>query len=127
MTRLLPAMTPRRVAAALVLALQMGGPAAQRPAAPIDASVDTDEHQGTPVPHRYLHGVIPDDAKFQIALPDAWNGKLAVYSRGFSGTELTTGSFKPAALEMGYAFAASDEGFVVLENVVDDGIDESHD
>ena len=81
------------------------------PATPIAATIDTDEHLTTLVPHRYVHGVIPDDARFQLALPDAWNGKLAVFSRGFSGTELTTGAFKTAALERGYAFAASDEGW----------------
>jgi len=80
-------------------------------AAAIPATIDTDEHVATPVPHRYLHGVIPDDAKFQVALPDNWNGKLAIFSRGFSGTELTTGSFKTTALQKGYAFAASDEGW----------------
>ena len=73
----------------------------------IAATIDMDEHQTMPVPHRYIHGVIPDDAKFQLALPDNWNGKLVIFSRGFSGTELTTGSFKTTALEKGYAFAAS--------------------
>jgi hypothetical protein len=34
-----------------------------------------------------------------------------IFSRGFSGTELTTGAFKTTALEKGYAFAASDEGW----------------
>lgn len=79
--------------------------------AAIKATIDVDEHLPTPVPHRYIHGVIPDDAKFQLALPDNWNGKLAVFSRGFSGTELTPGAFKTVALEKGYAFAASDEGW----------------
>ena len=79
--------------------------------AAITARIDTDEHQTMPVPHRYIHGVIPDDAKFQIALPDNWNGKLVIFSRGFSGTELSTGSFKTVALEKGYAFAGSDEGW----------------
>lgn len=80
-------------------------------AAPAGVTIDADERVAMPVPHRYLHGVIPDDAKYQLALPDNWNGKLAVYSRGFSGTELTTGAFKTTALEKGYAFAASDEGW----------------
>ena len=80
-------------------------------AAEIRATVDVDEHVAAPVPHRYLHGVIPDDAKFQLALPDKWNGELAIFSRGFSGTELSTGAFKTAALQKGYAFAASDEGW----------------
>jgi pimeloyl-ACP methyl ester carboxylesterase len=80
-------------------------------AATITAKIDTDERQMSPVPHRYIHGVIPDDAKFQLALPDNWNGKLVIFSRGFSGTELTAGSFKTTALEKGYAFAASDEGW----------------
>jgi hypothetical protein len=80
-------------------------------AAPIPATIDADAHLETPAPHRYIHGVIPDHTKFQLALPDHWNGELAVFSRGFSGTELTTGSFKPTALAKGYAFAASDEGW----------------
>lgn len=79
--------------------------------AAIRATVDTDEHLAAPVPHRYIHGVIPDDAKFQLALPDNWNGKVVVFSRGFSGTELTPGAYKTSALEKGYAFAASDEGW----------------
>jgi len=79
--------------------------------AEIRATIDTDERVPTPVPHRYIHGVIPDDAKFQLALPDNWNGELAIFSRGFSGTELTTGAFKTTALQKGYAFAASDEGW----------------
>jgi len=100
-----------RAAPLLALALCSGGLAPQPPDPVIVATVDTDERQMTPVSHRYIHGVIPDDAKFQLALPDAWNGKMVIFSRGFSGTELTTGSFKPAALEKGYAFAASDEGW----------------
>jgi pimeloyl-ACP methyl ester carboxylesterase len=87
-------------------------PASARSAATtITAAIDTDERQDAPVPHRYIHGVIPDDAKFQLALPEHWNGELAIFSRGFSGTELTTGAFKTTALEKGYAFAASDEGW----------------
>lgn len=92
----------------LLLLLTLAATAA---AAPVKATIDIDERVATPVPHRYIHGVIPDDAKFQLALPDNWNGKLAVYSRGFSGTELSTGAFKTTALEKGYAFAASDEGW----------------
>jgi hypothetical protein len=80
-------------------------------AATIRATTDMDVQLAMPVPHRYIHGVIPDDAKFQLALPDKWNGKLVIFSRGFSGTELTTGAFKTTALEKGYAFAASDEGW----------------
>jgi hypothetical protein len=96
--------------AVTLLVASMAVPA--RSAAPrIAATIDTDERLDAPVPHRYLHGVIPDDAKFQLALPEHWNGKLAIFSRGFSGTELTTGSFKTTALEKGYAFAASDEGW----------------
>jgi pimeloyl-ACP methyl ester carboxylesterase len=88
------------------------GPVGEARASPtVKATLDTDERVAMPVPHRYLHGVIPDDAKFQIALPDDWNGKLVVFSRGFSGTELTTGAFKTTALEKRYAFAASDEGW----------------
>ena len=108
----------RTVRLLLCLTLLGGGRATADPpvthtelVTPIAATVDTDEHLTTPVPHRYLHGMIPDDAKFQLALPDAWNGKLVIFSRGFSGTELTTGAFKTAALERGYAFAASDEGW----------------
>jgi len=94
----------------VLLVLALSAPA--RSAVPtIAARIDTDERQASPVPHRYIHGVIPDDAKFQLALPERWNGKLAIFSRGFSGTELTPGAFKTTALEKGYAFAASDEGW----------------
>jgi hypothetical protein len=59
------------------------GPPARSVATTIAATIDTDERQTTPVPHRYIHGVIPDDAKFQLALPENWNGKLAIFSRAF--------------------------------------------
>ncbi|MSO21360.1 MAG: hypothetical protein EXQ56_13060, partial [Acidobacteria bacterium] len=77
----------------------------------IQTVVDTDEMRTAPVPHRYLHGVILDDAKFQMLLPAAWNGKVVIFTRGFSGTELTTGGFQKAALAKGYAFASSNEGW----------------
>ncbi len=80
-------------------------------AAPIATTIDIDERQTEPVAHRYIRGVIPDDARFQLALPETWNGSLVVFSRGFSGTELTTGAWKTTALDKGYAFAASDEGW----------------
>jgi pimeloyl-ACP methyl ester carboxylesterase len=100
-----PMMRPARILI-LLLILAVNGNASS-----IKATIDTDERQMAPVPHRYIHGIIPDDAKFQIALPDNWNGKLVIFSRGFSGTELTAGSFKTTALQKGYAFAASDEGW----------------
>jgi pimeloyl-ACP methyl ester carboxylesterase len=95
--------------------------------AAIRATVDTDQHLTAPVAHRYIHGVIPDDAKFQLALPDDWNGKLVIFSRGFSGTELTTGAYKTVALEKGYAFAASDEGWnrLTIAKEPEDTYDES--
>src|SRR4030095_3418853 len=79
--------------------------------ATILAVIDTDEVRTTPVQHRYIHGVILDDANFQILLPVLWNGKVVIHTRGFSGTEFSTGAFLPAALAKGYAFAASDEGW----------------
>jgi hypothetical protein len=81
------------------------------PPPPAPATIDADERRAEPVAHRYVHGVIPDDARFELALPESWNGSLVVFSRGFSGTELTTGAWKTTALEKGYAFAASDEGW----------------
>jgi hypothetical protein len=83
----------------LVLLLWTAHAQAAGASSTIVATIDTDERQTTPVPHRYVHGVIPDDAKFQLALPENWNGKLAFFSRGFSGTELSTGAFKTTALE----------------------------
>ena len=77
----------------------------------VTAVIDTDEMRTVPVVHRYIHGTIPDDAKFQILLPQSWNGKVVIHTRGFSGTEFSTGAFLPAALAKGYAFAASDEGW----------------
>jgi len=87
---------------------------AARRAAPAQDPAGDDRRRRTPpepVAHRYVHGVIPDDARFQLALPEAWNGSLVILSRGFSGTEPTTGAWKTTALAKGYAFAASDEGW----------------
>jgi predicted esterase len=49
--------------------------------------------------------------KFQVLLPVAWNGKIAIFTRGFSGTELSTGAFQTSAIGKGYAFASCDEGW----------------
>ena len=107
----------RHVAAVFMLCLGLGALNAH---AAIQAVIDTDVQRaaipGTPplpMPHRYIHGTILDDAKFQMLLPpaSAWNGKIAIFTRGFSGTEFSTGAFLPAALAKGYAFAASDEGW----------------
>src|SRR5256885_13611650 len=90
--------------------------------------IDADENRTTPVAHRYLHGVILDDGKFQILLPAAWNGKVVIHTRGFSGTEFSTGAFETAALSKGYAFAASDEGWnrVTIKNEPEDKIGRAH-
>ncbi len=71
------------------------------------AKVDIDEHRTTPVGHRYIHGEL-GDAKFQMALPDNWNGKLLIGARGFSGDENSSGAFKTVGLQKGYAYALSD-------------------
>jgi hypothetical protein len=99
-----------RFAALFALSLAFGAFSAKAECA-IQAVIDIDEMRTTPVPHRYIHGVILDDAKFQILLPEAWNGKVAIFTRGFSGTELSTGAFQTTALAKGYAFASSNEGW----------------
>ncbi len=73
-------------------------------------NIDVDEHRASPVPHRYIHGKL-GDAEFQIALPVAWNGKLLIGARGFSGDENASGAFKTVGLQKGYAFALSDQGW----------------
>ena len=83
----------------------------------------TDEVRTTPVPHRYIHGLMRSDVKFQILLPVAWNGKIAIFARGFSGTELSAGAFLTAAVAKGYAFASCDEGWsrsTIANNPQDD-------
>ena len=65
---------------------------------PVEVTFDTDEVRTTPVPHRYIHGLIRSHVKFQVLLPVAWNGKVAIFTRGFSGTELSTGAFQSAAI-----------------------------
>jgi hypothetical protein len=73
-------------------------------------TIDVDEQVTSPVPHRYIHGLF-GDAKFQLALPDDWNGKLLIGSRGFSGDEFSSGAFKTVGLEKGFAYTLSDEGW----------------
>jgi pimeloyl-ACP methyl ester carboxylesterase len=89
-------------------------------------NIDTNTHLTSPVPHQFIHGVL-GDAKFQIAMPDSWNGNVTIFSRGFSGTEFNTGQFKPTALQLGYAFASSDEGWnrVQIVNSPEDSYFES--
>lgn len=112
---------------AVLLLLLVGGAFSINAYSGIQAVIDADENRTTPVPHRYLHGVILDDAKFQILLPAVWNGKVVIHTRGFSGTEFSTGAFLPAALAKGYAFAASDEGWnrVQIRNEPEDSYYES--
>jgi hypothetical protein len=74
------------------------------------AMIDADERRTAPVPHRYVHGSL-GDAKFQIVLPEAWNGKFLMGTRGFSGNEFSAGAFVTTGLAKGYAYALSDEGW----------------
>jgi len=92
-------------------------------AASVPATWDIDQVRTTPVPHRYIHGLIRSDVKFQVLLPVSWNGRIAIFTRGFSGTELSTGAFQAAALTKGYAFASCDEGWfrgTIADNPQDD-------
>jgi tannase/feruloyl esterase len=85
------------------------------------AKVDVDEHRTTPVDHRYIHGML-GDAKYQMALPDKWNGKVLIGARGFSGDENSSGAFKTVGLQKGYAYALSDQGwyrFDIIEHPED--------
>lgn len=47
----------------------------------------------------------------KCSCPPRGTGKVVIFTRGFSGTELTTGEFQKAALAKGYAFASSNEGW----------------
>jgi len=38
---------------------------------PVEATWDTDEVRTTPVPHRYIHGLIRSHVKFQVLLPES--------------------------------------------------------
>jgi len=90
---------------------------------PVEATWDADQVRQTPVPHRYIHGLIRSHVKFQVLLPVSWNGKIAVFTRGFSGTEMSAGAFQTAALAKGYAFASCDEGWsraTIADNPQDD-------
>jgi Tannase and feruloyl esterase len=90
-------------------------------AARAQANIDIDEHRTTPVPHRYIHGIL-GDAKFQMALPDNWNGEFLQGARGFSGDENSSGAFKTVGLQKGYAYALSDQGwnrFTIIDNPED--------
>ena len=110
-----------RLLALLSLALSAFGVNAQT--TPVEATRDTDQVRTTPVPHRYIHGLIRSHVKFQVLLPVAWNGEIAIFTRGFSGTELSTGAFQTAALAKGYAFASCDEGWfrpTIADNPQDD-------
>jgi len=113
----------RRSALGLFALLSLALTALRVDATPVEATWDIDQARTTPVPHRYIHGLIRSHVKFQVLLPDAWNGKVAIFTRGFSGTELSTGAFQAAALTKGYAFASCDEGWfrpTIADNPQDD-------
>src|SRR4051794_9006951 len=99
-----------RITALRLLAAGVAAAAAFATSARAQANIDIDEHRTTPVGHRYIHGIL-GDAKFQIALPDNWNGKLLIGARGFSGDENASGAFKTVGLQKGYAYALSDQGW----------------
>ena len=62
------------------------------------AIIDADELRTTPVPHRYIHGVILDDAEFQILSTVAWNRRVIAHSYArFFRNQLSTGSPPPGA------------------------------
>jgi len=89
----------------------------------VETSWDTDQVRTTPIAHRYIHGVMRSHVKFQVLLPVAWNGKIAIFTRGFSGTELSAGAFQTAAVTKGYTFASCDEGWsrpTIADNPQDD-------
>jgi pimeloyl-ACP methyl ester carboxylesterase len=89
----------------------------------VETAWDIDEARTAPFPHRYIHGLMRSHVKFQILLPVAWNGKIAIFTRGFSGTELSAGAFQTAAIAKGYAFASCDEGWsrpTIANNPQDD-------
>jgi hypothetical protein len=93
---------------------------------PVQATWDTDEVLTTPVPHRHLHGLIYSHIKFQARLPVLWNGKVMIFTRGFSGNENASAAFQNAALTKGYAFASCDEGWLrtsIKDNPQDDYYD----
>jgi len=106
-----------------LLSLSLGAFRAGAQTKPVPATWDIDEVRATPAPHRYIHGLIRSDVKFQVLLPEAWNGKVMIFTRGFSGTELSTGAFQAAAVTKGYAFASCDEGWFrgsIKDNYQDD-------
>src|SRR5262249_16911318 len=106
-----------------VLWLLLGAFRVNAQATPVEVTWDKDEVRSTPVPHRYIHGLIRSHVKFQALLPVAWNGEVAIFTRGFSGTELSTGAFQAAAITKGYAFASCDEGWfrpTIADNPQDD-------
>ena len=59
----------------------------------VETTWDTDQVRATPIAHRYIHGLMRSHVKFQVLLPVAWNGKIAIFTRGFSGTEASAGAF----------------------------------
>lgn len=78
---------------------------------PVVATWDVDEKLTTPAAHRHIHGLIYSHIKFQARLPDVWNGKIMIFTRGFSGNENASAAFQDAAIAKGYAFASCDEGW----------------
>ena len=75
----------RKSALRLLAVLSLALSAFRVNATPVEATWDTDEVRTTPVPYRYIHGLIRAHVKFQVLLPVSWNGKIAIFTRGPDG------------------------------------------
>ena len=78
----------------------------------VEATWDINQARTTPVRHRYIHGLIRSHVKFQVLLPESWNGEVAIFTRGFSGTELSAGAFQTAAVTEGLRLRLVRRGLV---------------
>jgi feruloyl esterase len=75
-----------------------------------DVIISAMTHEESPVPHCKLSGVIGPEIKFELLLPENWNGKFVMGGGGgFVGSVMNT-SIMFGSLQAGYATVGTDTG-----------------
>jgi len=76
-----------------------------------DVSITSVTQESAPAPHCKVAGVIGPEIRFELLLPDEWNGKFVMGGGGgFAGTIVNWAQDVLGALQKGYATVGTDTG-----------------
>ncbi len=76
-----------------------------------DVRITSVTQEVAPAPHCKVAGVIGTEIRFELLLPDKWNGKFAMGGGGgFVGSVINTAALLYGAVQSGYATVGTDTG-----------------